>query len=156
MTQASTLAFMGMGTPEMIFIAVIALLLFGGKNLPHAARSFGRAMREFKKASADIERELKSAIEDEPVKTTPKLPADTAPASPEEETYDYTEDYYHDDFSEEEHKAAHPEENSDAQQAVDGEQQAAAGQQTDENPPDDNEPPVSSPAPPKPTPPSAQ
>ena len=43
------------GLQELILIFVIALLVFGPKNLPQLGRSLGRAMREFKKASAEFE-----------------------------------------------------------------------------------------------------
>ena len=35
---------MTLGMPEMIFIFVLALLLFGPKNLPELARQLGKAM----------------------------------------------------------------------------------------------------------------
>jgi sec-independent protein translocase protein TatA len=47
------------GLQELILIFVIALLVFGPKNLPQLGRSLGRAMREFRKASD----EFRSTIE---------------------------------------------------------------------------------------------
>ncbi|MGN0835291.1 MAG: twin-arginine translocase TatA/TatE family subunit [Candidatus Spyradosoma sp.] len=49
----------------ILVVLVVLLLLFGGKKLPELARGLGRARREFKKASEEIEDEVKSAIEDE-------------------------------------------------------------------------------------------
>ncbi len=49
------------GFPEMIFIAVLALLIFGPRKLPELARTLGKAMAEFRKASTD----LRSQLEDE-------------------------------------------------------------------------------------------
>jgi sec-independent protein translocase protein TatA len=47
-----------------IFLAlIIVFLLFGGKKLPELARGIGGAMREFKKASGDIQ--------DDPPRTAP-------------------------------------------------------------------------------------
>ena len=37
-----------LGTPEIIIIAVIVLLLFGSTQLPKLARSLGQAQKEFK------------------------------------------------------------------------------------------------------------
>ena len=37
------------GTPELIVIALVVLVLFGGSQLPKFARSLGSAQREFKK-----------------------------------------------------------------------------------------------------------
>ena len=47
------------GLQELILIFVIALLVFGPKNLPQLGRSLGRAMREFRRASD----EFRSTIE---------------------------------------------------------------------------------------------
>ena len=53
-------------TPTAIIVVlVLILLIFGGKKLPELARGLGKARREFKKASEEIEDEVKSAIEDE-------------------------------------------------------------------------------------------
>jgi TatA/E family protein of Tat protein translocase len=47
------------GLQELVLIFVIALLVFGPKNLPQLGKSLGRAMREFRKASD----EFRSTIE---------------------------------------------------------------------------------------------
>ena len=44
----------GIGMPEMILILAIALIVIGPKRLPDLARSLGRAMREFKKATNEF------------------------------------------------------------------------------------------------------
>jgi sec-independent protein translocase protein TatA len=38
------------GAPELIIIAVLALVILGPKRLPEAGRSLGRGMREFKES----------------------------------------------------------------------------------------------------------
>ncbi|HJY98806.1 MAG TPA: twin-arginine translocase TatA/TatE family subunit [Patescibacteria group bacterium] len=43
------------GTTEWIVIAVIVLLLFGGKKIPEFFKGLGEAVREFKKSSKDTE-----------------------------------------------------------------------------------------------------
>ncbi len=40
----------GIGTTEIIIIAVVVLVLFGGRKLPELARGIGEAVKEFKKA----------------------------------------------------------------------------------------------------------
>lgn len=46
------------GWPEMIFIALIVVLLFGAKKLPELARGLGQSLGEFKKARDEFEREV--------------------------------------------------------------------------------------------------
>ncbi len=70
------------GLQELVLIFVIALLVFGPKNLPQLGRSLGRAMREFRRASDEfrstIETNLKINEPDplpEPLATTTPDPA---------------------------------------------------------------------------------
>ena len=44
------------GTQEIILIAIVLLLLFGGKKIPELARGLGKGIREFKDASKGIEK----------------------------------------------------------------------------------------------------
>ncbi len=39
---------MNLGTPELLIVLVVILLLFGGSRLPKLARSLGQAQKEFK------------------------------------------------------------------------------------------------------------
>lgn len=65
--SAPALAFLeGIGAMEMMLVAVIGLLLFGGKGLPDMARTLGKVVREFKKASANVEEEVKRVMNEEP------------------------------------------------------------------------------------------
>lgn len=49
------------GIPELIFIFLIALLIFGPKKLPELGRNVGKALTEFRRASND----LRHAVEEE-------------------------------------------------------------------------------------------
>jgi sec-independent protein translocase protein TatA len=42
---------MNLGTPELLIILLVVLLLFGGTQLPKLARSLGQAQKEFKKGA---------------------------------------------------------------------------------------------------------
>ncbi len=58
----SILLFMNMGTPEILMILFVVLLLFGGKKLPELARGLGKGIREFKDASDGVKREIHNNI----------------------------------------------------------------------------------------------
>ena len=44
------------GTQEIIIILLIVLILFGGKKLPELARGLGSSVKEFRKASNEIDK----------------------------------------------------------------------------------------------------
>ncbi len=64
--------FQQLGPLEIFVIVFVILLLFGAKKLPELARGMGKAMREFKKATREVEQDIKSAMEEEPVETRKK------------------------------------------------------------------------------------
>ncbi len=49
--------------PEILLIFLIVLLLFGAKRLPELFRSFGKSLKEFKKATSDIEDDIRTAMD---------------------------------------------------------------------------------------------
>lgn len=53
----------GIGGPELLIILVIILLLFGAKRLPELARGLGKSMKEFKKATQDVQEDFKEAMD---------------------------------------------------------------------------------------------
>lgn len=48
----------GIGMPEMIVILVIALIVIGPQKLPELAKSLGKGLAEFKKASEDFQKNV--------------------------------------------------------------------------------------------------
>ncbi len=56
----------GIGTTELIIIMFIILLIFGAKKLPELAQGLGKGIREFKRASNDIQEELTINKDDQP------------------------------------------------------------------------------------------
>jgi TatA/E family protein of Tat protein translocase len=70
------------GLQELILIFVIALLVFGPKNLPQLGRSLGRAMREFKKASAEFESTIRSNLQIDEIDPPPAATPEPAPLEP--------------------------------------------------------------------------
>lgn len=55
----------GLGPQEIILICIVILVLFGAKKIPDLMSGLGKGMREFKKASRDIESEINSATTDD-------------------------------------------------------------------------------------------
>jgi Tat protein translocase TatB subunit len=54
----------GIGMTELLVIFVIALLVLGPKRLPEVARSLGRGLAEFRRASNDLRREFMDVAEE--------------------------------------------------------------------------------------------
>ena len=78
---------MNLGMPEMIFIFLLALIIFGPRRLPEIGRQIGRALTEFKRASNEfkyqIEDEIRQLEVDEPNRIQPPPAAEAAAASGE-------------------------------------------------------------------------
>ncbi len=53
----------GLGPQELILIAIVFLVLFGAKRIPELMQGLGKGVREFKKATGDIEKDIKSVFE---------------------------------------------------------------------------------------------
>jgi|SRR5262245_11610292 len=75
------------GLQELALIFVIALLVFGPKNLPQLGRSLGRAMREFRRASDEFRSTIETNLEINapdpvPQSTPDPLPTETASVAP--------------------------------------------------------------------------
>ena len=60
--MASQILFIG--TTELMLIAGIALLLFGGKKLPEMMRGMGRGISEFKKGAKEVSEPFEEAKKD--------------------------------------------------------------------------------------------
>lgn len=54
----------GLGMQEVLLIALVVLLFFGGKKIPELMKGLGKVVRSFKEGMNNIEKE----IEEEPVK----------------------------------------------------------------------------------------
>ncbi len=55
---------LSIGGSEIIIILFAVLLLFGSKRIPEVARMMGKGMREFRKATDEIKRELNESSKD--------------------------------------------------------------------------------------------
>lgn len=59
---------MNLGMPEMLFIFLLALIVFGPKKLPELARQLGKIMADFKRATNDFKYQLENEIEQMDIK----------------------------------------------------------------------------------------
>jgi len=64
----------GIGLPELMVILVVALLVFGPKKLPELARSLGRGLAEFRRASSDLRQSFADATEEARIDRPPSGP----------------------------------------------------------------------------------
>jgi Tat protein translocase TatB subunit len=58
----------GIGLPELIVIAIIALLVVGPKKLPDLAKSLGKGLSEFRRAADDVTENIKETLKPDDVK----------------------------------------------------------------------------------------
>ena len=61
----SNIMFGSVGTPELIIIFVIALIVFGPRKLPELGKSLGKSLAEFKRASNELKNTLDEEIRNE-------------------------------------------------------------------------------------------
>ncbi|MCX6286884.1 MAG: twin-arginine translocase TatA/TatE family subunit [Bacteroidetes bacterium] len=62
----------GLGTQEIIFIALIILLLFGGSKIPELMKGIGKGVKSFKEGMSGIEDDLKSDPKKDQAETKPE------------------------------------------------------------------------------------
>ena len=60
----TNLLFLGnLGTGEIIIIALVLLLLFGGKKIPELMLGIGKGVRNFKEGMNEIEKDINKDVE---------------------------------------------------------------------------------------------
>lgn len=72
----------GIGFQEILIILVIVLILFGPKRLPDLAKSIGKGVAEFKKASDEVRQGIEEAVREEEQKAKAPEPQGGADAPP--------------------------------------------------------------------------
>jgi len=78
----SVLLFFEFGAGEIMFIMLVALLLFGGDKLPELARGLGKGIRDFKDASEGVKREITNQIDNFEAKKAEQAVAKSADEVP--------------------------------------------------------------------------
>ena len=85
-----------LGMPELILILVVALIIMGPKKLPEMAKSLGKGLREFRKATDDLKDSIEKDVRDDVKKTSaaqPKIKEESpAPAADKEPEGEKNED----------------------------------------------------------------
>ena len=69
----------GIGFGEIVFLAILALIVFGPKRIPEVARTIGRLVRQVRQATGGIEDEMRQLMTLEP----DQAPREHAPLAPE-------------------------------------------------------------------------
>lgn len=55
--------FLNLGAPEIIIIALVILLIFGGKKIPELMKGIGKGVRSFKDGIKDVEDEISKDVD---------------------------------------------------------------------------------------------
>ena len=63
MTTINTLLLFGLGTQEILLIALVVLLLFGGAKIPELMKGLGKGVKSFKEGMKDLDDEPKKTDE---------------------------------------------------------------------------------------------
>jgi TatA/E family protein of Tat protein translocase len=72
----------GIGMPELLIILGVALLVLGPKRLPEIARSLGRGLAEFRRASTELRNTLTAPLEEPAEPKQPPTPTPTPTPTP--------------------------------------------------------------------------
>jgi sec-independent protein translocase protein TatA len=59
---------------EIVLILAVVLILFGAKKLPELAKGLGQGIKEFKKATREVQDEITSAMDETPPPPQRRLP----------------------------------------------------------------------------------
>ena len=115
------------GVPEMVFIFVLALLLFGPKKMPELGRMVGKGLREFRRASDELkttfDREMRNMEQEvSPVKQ------ELASSFYHDESYNYDYSSYNSNGYASEHQyEAAPQLSEPSASAIEGADSSPAG-----------------------------
>jgi sec-independent protein translocase protein TatA len=66
------LLFQDLGMSELLLIALVVLLLFGGKKIPELMRGLGKGIREFNDAKNNVRKEIEEGMKETPSTTDQK------------------------------------------------------------------------------------
>ena len=61
-----TILLFGLGGQEILLIALVVLLLFGGAKIPELMKGLGKGVKSFKQGMKEVDDEVKTSIDDKP------------------------------------------------------------------------------------------
>jgi len=64
----SVLLIFGLGNPELILIALVVFLLFGGKKIPELMKGLGKGVKSFKEGMQGIDDDINKSDKQDPPK----------------------------------------------------------------------------------------
>lgn len=64
MTTINTLLLFGLGTQEILLIALVVLLLFGGAKIPELMKGLGKGVKSFKEGMNEVKEEIEKPLEE--------------------------------------------------------------------------------------------
>ena len=70
-----------LGGSEIMWIAIVVLVLFGAKKVPELMKGVGTGIKEFKKASRDVQDEMERAANEPTPAPSPKKATETVSQS---------------------------------------------------------------------------
>lgn len=66
MMGLKTILLFGLGGQEILLIALVVLLLFGGAKIPELMKGLGKGVKSFKQGMKEVDDEVKTSIDDKP------------------------------------------------------------------------------------------
>ncbi|MBR3068098.1 MAG: twin-arginine translocase TatA/TatE family subunit [Prevotella sp.] len=66
MIGLKTMLLFGLGGQEILLIALVVLLLFGGAKIPELMKGLGKGVKSFKQGMKEVDDEVKTSIDDKP------------------------------------------------------------------------------------------
>jgi len=73
---------LGLSLPEIIFLAILGLVVIGPKQLPEVARTLGRLLNELRRASTSFSDELRQQVKIDPIRLEDSKPSEKTEDKP--------------------------------------------------------------------------
>jgi TatA/E family protein of Tat protein translocase len=108
-----------LGIPELLFILVLALLVFGPRKLPEIGRTMGKALGEFRRATSDLKRTLDTELSAEKLNPPDPIPQTAGKSASEQQPIQPSADPEEDPKRTEDSSSSGPSSPSDSEAKTD-------------------------------------